>query len=224
VNLYAYVNDDPLNNSDPSGQCPWCIGAAIGGVAGGISGGIAGYHATGTWQGTALGAAGGAAVGAAAGALTPWAVGEATAVAGNAGGAFAGYVAGAATFTAVNAGAGAAGAAAGDILDSKFAGGSLTDLGPDVRNGAIIGAASGILEMPFVVAGGGTALGFGAAGDAALSTQTAIFGTIGALATTCSTASGCGPTPQPENDLNAGDPGTSTLFNGGDSAAQLPSK
>jgi len=224
LRIYAYVGNDPLNLTDPSGKCPWCIGAAIGGIAGGISGGIAGYHATGTWQGAALGTGGGAVVGAAAGALTPWAVGAVTATAANAGGAVAGYVAGAATFTAVNAGAGAAGAAAGDVLDYKFAGGSLTDLGTDVRNGAIIGAASGLLEMPFVVAGGGAALGYGAAGDAALSAQTAIFGTIGGLATTCSVAGGCGPTPQPGNNLNVGNPGASTLFNGGGSAAQSPSK
>ena len=163
-----------------------------------------------------MGAAGGAVVGAAAGALTPWAVGAVTATAANAGGAVAGYVAGAATFTAVNAGAGAAGAATGDILDYKYAGGSLSDLGTDVRNGAIIGAASGLLEAPFVAAGGGAALGYGAAGDAALSAQTAIFGTIGGLATTCSAATGCGPTPQPGNN--------SILFNGGGSAAQSPSK
>ena len=27
ANLYAYVGNDPLNNTDPNGQCPWCIGA-----------------------------------------------------------------------------------------------------------------------------------------------------------------------------------------------------
>ena len=29
-NLYAYVGNDPLNNTDPSGLCPMCWGAAIG--------------------------------------------------------------------------------------------------------------------------------------------------------------------------------------------------
>jgi hypothetical protein len=28
--VYAYVGNDPLNGVDPSGRCPWCIGAAIG--------------------------------------------------------------------------------------------------------------------------------------------------------------------------------------------------
>jgi RHS repeat-associated protein len=224
VNLYTYTDNNPLNQTDPSGKCPWCIGAAIGGIAGGISGGIAGYHATGTWRGMVLGAGGGAVVGAAAGALTPWAVGTVTATAANAGGALAGYVAGAATFTAVNAGAGAAGAAAGDVLDYKFAGGGLADLGTDVRNGAIIGAASGLLEAPFVAAGGGAALGFGAAGDAALSAQTAIFGITGGLATTCSLASGCGPIPQLGNNLNVGNPGASSIFSSGSPATQSPSK
>ena len=126
----------------------------------------------------------------------------------------AGYLPGAATFTAVNAGAGAAGAAAGDILDYKFAGGSLTDLGTDVRNGAIIGAASGLLEAPFVAAGGGAALGYGAAGDAALSTQTAIFGTIGSVATSCP-GGNCGPASAATTNVGIG---------GGSSASQTPSK
>lgn len=33
LNLYAYVRNDPLNQTDPSGNCPWCVGAAIGGGA-----------------------------------------------------------------------------------------------------------------------------------------------------------------------------------------------
>jgi RHS repeat-associated protein len=29
-NLYAYVGNDPANLADPSGKCPWCVGAVIG--------------------------------------------------------------------------------------------------------------------------------------------------------------------------------------------------
>jgi len=29
-NLYAYVGNDPLNDTDPYGECPWCVGALIG--------------------------------------------------------------------------------------------------------------------------------------------------------------------------------------------------
>jgi RHS repeat-associated protein len=33
-NLYAYVENDPLNFADPTGNCPWCIAGAIGAVLG----------------------------------------------------------------------------------------------------------------------------------------------------------------------------------------------
>ena len=29
-NLYGYVRGDPTNQTDPTGNCPWCLGAAIG--------------------------------------------------------------------------------------------------------------------------------------------------------------------------------------------------
>lgn len=37
-NLYLYVGNDPVNRSDPTGECPNCITALIGAVAGGIGG------------------------------------------------------------------------------------------------------------------------------------------------------------------------------------------
>jgi len=34
LNLYAYVYNDPVNVTDPNGECPWCIGALVGAVVG----------------------------------------------------------------------------------------------------------------------------------------------------------------------------------------------
>jgi RHS repeat-associated protein len=37
INLYAYVDNDPVNEEDPTGECPMCWGAVVGGL---IDGGI----------------------------------------------------------------------------------------------------------------------------------------------------------------------------------------
>lgn len=40
-NFYSYINNDPINLTDPSGNCPWCIAAGVGAlVSGGLDLGI----------------------------------------------------------------------------------------------------------------------------------------------------------------------------------------
>ncbi|MEU9712624.1 DUF6531 domain-containing protein [Streptomyces sp. NPDC047967] len=73
---YAYANNDPINQSDPSGRCPLCVSAGIGALIGGaIEGGIYGWQhrndANFSWQGLAGATARGAVTGAVAGALMP---------------------------------------------------------------------------------------------------------------------------------------------------------
>ncbi|WP_426570396.1 RHS repeat-associated core domain-containing protein [Streptomyces canus] len=72
---YAYANNDPVNQSDPSGRCPLCISAGIGAVIGAaVEGGIYSWqHRDGgfTWGGLAKSAGQGAATGAVAGVLMP---------------------------------------------------------------------------------------------------------------------------------------------------------
>jgi RHS repeat-associated protein len=32
VNFYSYIDSDPQNQIDPSGECPWCVAAVLGGL------------------------------------------------------------------------------------------------------------------------------------------------------------------------------------------------
>ncbi|MFF5655119.1 DUF6531 domain-containing protein [[Kitasatospora] papulosa] len=103
---YAYANNDPINQSDPSGRCPLCVSAGIGAIIGGaVEGGFYGWQhrndAEFSWQGLAGATAEGAATGALAGLLMPGVGNAVTRGLGLSG------VRGIATSTAVNAGVGA---------------------------------------------------------------------------------------------------------------------
>ncbi|MFI6084722.1 RHS repeat-associated core domain-containing protein [Streptomyces sp. NPDC051217] len=103
---YAYANNDPVNQSDPSGRCPLCISAGIGAAFGAvIDGGLYSWQNRNngefSWGGLAGAAGKGAATGAAAGLLMPG-VGNAAARGLGLSGAR-----GIATSSAVNAGVGA---------------------------------------------------------------------------------------------------------------------
>jgi RHS repeat-associated protein len=198
-NLYAYTDNDPLNQTDPSGNCPACIPAVIGGVIGGIGGAIVGYHATGTLKGTVVGASTGAAAGVAAayggafivstGAALGTGVG---ATIGGAAGASVGVGVGSSVGVVVSgATAGAGGTALTESAINTLAGGNL-DVATDVKTGAIVGASAAFLpEAAAVGYARGIGLQIGAVGETTLSTVSGVTGFLGGVATTCSTSTGC---------------------------------
>ncbi|MDX3697725.1 DUF6531 domain-containing protein [Streptomyces europaeiscabiei] len=102
---YAYANNDPVNQADPSGQCPLCISAGIGAAFGAVlEGGIYAWQQRNggfSWGGLAKASGEGAITGGIAGALMPGV--------GNAAARGLGFTGGRAlaTSSAVNAGAGA---------------------------------------------------------------------------------------------------------------------
>ncbi|MEV8595029.1 RHS repeat-associated core domain-containing protein [Streptomyces sp. NPDC052012] len=136
---YVYANNDPLNQSDPSGRCPMCISAGIGAVIGGaIEGGTYGWqHRNGgfSWGGFGKAVGKGAITGGIGGVLMPGAGNVAARSLGLTGGRAL------ATSTAVNAAVGAGYAytvntafcrptTAGDLLLGAVGGGSSSLVGP----------------------------------------------------------------------------------------------
>ncbi|MFD9398220.1 RHS repeat-associated core domain-containing protein [Streptomyces sp. NPDC060011] len=103
---YAYANNDPVNQADPSGNCPLCASAGIGAAFGAVlEGGIYSFQHRNsgfTWGGLAKASAEGALTGALAGALMPGVGNAAARGLGLSGGRAI------ATSTIVNAGVGAA--------------------------------------------------------------------------------------------------------------------
>jgi RHS repeat-associated protein len=170
-NLYAYVSNDPLNNTDPSG-----VQAAPGIVIGLVSGGTAGYIAGG-WWGLAVGGVAGGVVGAVAAPLSTQAgLGAAALVGGNA---VVGSVAGGLTFTAINAGAGAGATIVTNLAEGKPA-------FEEVTTGALVGGLAPVLsgEAVLVGMGGAAARGLPGLADYVMAAQTGVGGTLGTVVMT----------------------------------------
>ncbi len=154
TNLYAYAFNSPLNYTDASGQCPWCIVVLIGSGVGAVVEGYKAYEKGCRGWGLARpigrgSLAGGLAAG--VGLVTGFAAAPAI---GAAFGTGAGSV-----IAAVGAGVvgGAAGGATGVVANEGLAAGSPTGVnGLDVAQGALVGALAGgaAVELGPVVNGG----------------------------------------------------------------------
>nr|WP_290750067.1 RHS repeat-associated core domain-containing protein [Amaricoccus sp.] len=127
TNRYAYAGNSPVNNSDPGGNCPSCIGAVVGALVGGLvelandlSDGNISHSAT--QYAAAVG--GGAVIGMTGGAAAPALLGERVAI-------------------------GAATGVLATNVDSAARYGTQPGLGAQVI-GAIIGGVSGCITRPAV--------------------------------------------------------------------------
>lgn len=150
-NLYAYVNNDPLNNTDPSGLClPYCVTVPVG-AALGVAGAYLSDPAHFTWKAAAIGAT--------AGALTGLGIPAASSLV--TGTSAAGIAARVAITVGGNFLAGSGGSVATDV-----AAGQNIDYGKAAAIGGVTAAAP-LISGEAAIAGFGT--GLAQAGDAALS-------------------------------------------------------
>jgi RHS repeat-associated protein len=166
-NLYAYVNNDPLNQTDPTGRFG-VVGFGIGAFAGAISG-----YETGAWRGALTGGVVGGVVGIAAPEFSGAAAGY---VATTFGSEAAGVAVGTATFSAINGLAGGGGAIGTNLVEGNP---TFHDVGLGVAIGALAPLASG--ESVLVGLGGAAEVGLPELANSALSAQTGIFGALGAV-------------------------------------------
>jgi len=82
---YGYAYDNPVNLTDPSGQCPWCVGAIIGGITGAVTGAIGCFTGDMSAKECAASVVGGAIGGAVGGACAASTLGVGAAACGAAG-------------------------------------------------------------------------------------------------------------------------------------------
>ena len=161
VNFFAYVDNNPINANDPSGELAnFAIGAIYGGISGIVGGGVSGYAASGKLIDAAKGAGLGLFAGAAIGSLTPWLSYEAGAAAAAIG------VARTVGTVAATATVGGASSAVGQFAGNVVTGQSL---GTNFSWGAAAGSAAGsvLATVPAKIAGSlagttvGTSIPFG---------------------------------------------------------------
>ena len=166
---YAYVGNDPLNNTDPSGT------QSLPGIAiGAVSGGTAGYIAGGV-KGLIIGGIVGAGVGAVA---APLSAAAATAVLTATGSSAAAIVTGTSLFVGENPLAGGLATAATHESEGQPL---LSNVGEGAIIGGLVPLASG--EAYLIGPGAAVVAGLPAGTAEVLGVQSGIFGTLGALAT-----------------------------------------